>query len=422
MMPVFALVDCNNFFASCERLFRPDLRDRPIVVLSNNDGCVVARSAEAKALGIKMGTPVFKIEPLLHKNRVKIFSSNYTLYGDISGRVMNTLATMAPRLEVYSIDEAFLDLSGMERHFDILNHGKQIKERVEAWTGMPVCVGIAPTKTLAKLANYGAKHYPATGGVVDLTYPIRQRRLMGITPVGEVWGIGRRLSAKMNAAGISTALDLAQASPASMRQQFSVVVERTVRELNGVSCLELEEVPAPKKQIVCSRAFNGRVADLAQLREAVREYAARAAAKLRKGAQLAQTLSVSIQTSPFAGDPYYANTATIRLAIPSDDTRTITKALLQQLERIYRAGHRYSRAGVMLSELCARHTHQVDLFEKEPAQQDTRLMELLDEINQKFGKGRVRFAGQQNNRPWMMRREHLSPAYTTRWADVPTVT
>lgn len=395
MIPVFALVDCNNFYASCERLFRPDLRGRPIVVLSNNDGCVVARSAEAKALGIKMGTPLFKIGPTLTKHRVEIFSSNYTLYGDISGRVMSTLATMAPRMEVYSIDEAFLDLTGLAPNFDLLDHGRQIKQRTEDWTGIPVCVGIGPTKTLAKLANYAAKRYPATGGVVDLTGVERQRRLMSITPVGEVWGIGHRLSARMQSSGIATALDLAQASPATIRRHYSVVVERTVRELNGTSCLELEDAPAAQQQIVCSRAFSARVTELGQLREAVREYSAKAAAKLRRGGQVAQTLTVSIQTSPFSGDPTYANSANIRLVQPTDDTRTITRSMLQQLDRLWRDGYRYSRAGVMLSELSARTVHQVDLFSAPAARpgREDQLMELVDGINKKFGRGRVRFGG-----------------------------
>lgn len=239
----FALVDCNNFYASCEKLFRPDLADRAVVVLSNNDGCVVARSKEAKALGIKMGVPVFQIRELINKHKVVAFSSNYALYADMSARVMRTLEDMVPAVEVYSIDEAFVDLSGMANSINLTDFGQLIRQRIQQWIGITVCVGIAPTKTLAKLANHGAKSWPKTGGVVDLTSKERQRKLMALLPVNEVWGIGGRLTKRLDDIGIHTVLQLADAPTKLIRQQFSVVVERTVMELNGESCIELEDIP-----------------------------------------------------------------------------------------------------------------------------------------------------------------------------------
>ncbi|MBT4928355.1 MAG: Y-family DNA polymerase, partial [Cellvibrionales bacterium] len=243
MSAIFALVDCNNFYASCEKLFRPDLANTPVVVLSNNDGCVVARSKEAKALGIKMGIPIFKIQPQIRQHGIKVFSSNYSLYADMSDRVMRTLEDMAPRVEIYSIDEAFLDLTGIQSAISLIDFGQQVKHTIDRWIGITVCVGIAPTKTLSKLANHAAKKYSATRGVVDLTDRNRQRKLLALTPVEDIWGVGRRLSARLQAMDIHTALDLADTSAKSIRQHFSVVLERTVRELNGESCMDLEQVP-----------------------------------------------------------------------------------------------------------------------------------------------------------------------------------
>lgn len=255
MKTVFALVDCNNFYASCEKLFRPDLKNTPVVVLSNNDGCIVARSKEAKALGIKMGVPLFQIQDEIKQHGIVCFSSNYALYADLSNRVMTILEEEAPRLEVYSIDEAFMDLTGVNNVMDLLAFGQQVKVKVDQWTGITVGVGIAPTKTLAKLANHAAKKYPATGSVVDLMDPDRQKRLLALVDVSDVWGVGRRITAKLKARGIHTALDLANSDPKSIRSEFSVVLERTIRELNGVSCLDLELVRPTKQQIICSRSL-----------------------------------------------------------------------------------------------------------------------------------------------------------------------
>ena len=421
-MPVFALVDCNNFYASCEKLFRPDLKDSPVVVLSNNDGCVVARSREAKLLGIKMGVPVFQIKAEMQRHGILAFSSNYALYADLSSRVMRTLEEMAPRVEVYSIDEAFLDLTGIESALSLVEFGQQVRERIGHWIGITVCVGIAPTKTLAKLANHAAKKYPATQGVVDLTNPDRQRRLLALVPVDDVWGVGRRLSKRLNALGITTALDLANASPRAIRDQFSVVLERTVRELNGESCIELEEIPPTKKQIVCSRSFGVKVTQFELLREAVCEYATRATEKLRKEQQQAKVLTVFIRTSPFKdNEPQYSNSASGELLIPSCDTRDFIELANHLLKRIWKDGFRYAKAGVMLSDFYDPGMFQPGLFDDISTRSNSQqLMSVLDTINQS-GAGKVFFAGQGTKKDWSMKREHLSPAYTTRWDQLPRV-
>ena len=421
-MPVFALVDCNNFYASCEKLFRPDLKDTPVVVLSNNDGCVVARSREAKLLGIKMGVPVFQIKAEMQRHGILAFSSNYALYADLSSRVMRTLEEMAPRVEVYSIDEAFLDLTGIESVISLVEFGQQVRERIGHWIGITVCVGIAPTKTLAKLANHAAKKYPATQGVVDLTNPDRQRRLLALVPVDDVWGVGRRLSKRLNALGITTALDLANASPRAIRDQFSVVLERTVRELNGESCIELEEIPPTKKQIVCSRSFGVKVTQFELLREAVCEYATRATEKLRKEQQQAKVLTVFIRTSPFKdNEPQYSNSASGELLIPSCDTRDFIELANHLLKRIWKDGFRYAKAGVMLSDFYDPGMFQPGLFDDISTRSNSQqLMSVLDTINQS-GAGKVFFAGQGTKKDWSMKREHLSPAYTTRWDQLPRV-
>lgn len=423
-MTVYALVDCNNFYASCERLFRPDLRQRPIVVLSNNDGCIVARSSEAKALGIPMAAPYFKYRELLEQHGVVVFSSNYALYADMSNRVMRTLEELVPRVEVYSIDEAFLDLSGIETHHSLTEFGQNIRRTIDHWLGLPVCVGMAPTKTLAKLANHAAKLYPATGGVVDLTNRQRQRRLLERTGVGEIWGVGRNLSRSLQSQGIKTALQLADANPRDMRSQFSVVLERTVRELNSEPCLEFEQYPDSKHQIICSRSFGERVTQLADMREAVREYASRAAEKLRAERQCARFVSLHICTSRFSPQGrQYAQSASKELPAPSNDSRAINQAAAELLQHLWRDGYHYAKAGVMLSDLCPPEARASDLFEPDEQQPHRQqLMQTLDTLKQK-GRGRIGFglAGDQQQHRWMMHRQFLSPGYTTRWSDLPRV-
>ena len=433
--PTFALVDCNNFYASCEKLFRPDLKHRPLVVLSNNDGCVVARSKEAKALGIKMGVPVFKIRNEIRQHNIALFSSNYTLYADMSARVMRTLEELAQRVEIYSIDEAFLDLTGTQAMLSNNIFGQQVRQIIGDWTGITVCVGIAPTKTLSKLANHAAKKYPATQGVVDLSNRQRQQRLMALLPVDEVWGIGRRLAARLQCMGINSALDLANANPKNIRQQFSVVVERTVRELNGESCIELEEAPPTKKQIVCSRSFGERVTTLQEMREAICQHSARAAEKLRKEKRYAKIINVFIRTSPFNSDQaQYANSISGELSLPSDDSRDLINLAIQLLESIWRDGYPYAKAGVMLSDFYEPGVYQTNLFDQQSPQRKNSqvLMSTLDKINRQ-GKSKLFFAGQgvkhspkinsskaksSAGKNWMMKREYLSPAYTTNWGDI----
>jgi DNA polymerase V len=422
MTKVFALVDCNNFYASCEKLFRPDLAKAPVVVLSNNDGCVVARSKEAKALGIKMGVPYFQVRELAETHGIVAFSSNYALYADMSFRVMTTLEQLAPSVEVYSIDEAFLNLTGVNFCTNLTKFGKQVKSTVFDWTGIHVCVGIAPSKTLAKLANHAAKKWTKTNGVVDLTDRTRQRKLMELLPVSEVWGIGGRISKRLNEMGIHTALDLADAPEKQIRQQFSVVVERTVRELNGESCLSLVEVESKKKEIVSSRSFSERITDKTQMLEAVSEYTHRACEKLRAQQTKANQLTVFLRTSPFSDhqtDPYYANSITGQLINPSSDTRDFLHLASELLSKIWKDGYRYAKSGVMLTDFYDNDITQFDLFgEASPTTGNTKLMSIVDQINQQHRKNTIFFAIKGTNQDWSMKRNLLSPAYTTNWSEL----
>jgi len=422
MTSVFALVDCNNFYASCERLFDPSLKNIPIVVLSNNDGCVVARSQESKALGVKMAVPAFKVAPLLKRHNVKVFSSNYALYGDISSRVMATLESMAPHAEVYSIDEAFLDLTGFNLLQSLECYGQKIRNKVRQHVGITVCVGLAPTKTLAKLANNAAKKYTATGGVVDLTDSERQKKLMAITPVGEVWGVGRKSAVRLEQIGVKTVLQLAELDKNTALKRYSIGLVKTIDELNGVARFSLDDSPAAKKQLLCSRSFAERITVYDSLRETVCEFAARAAERLREGGQVCGAVNVFIRTSSFsAGDPCYSNTATGKLSIPGSDTRTILKVATRLFDSIWKDGYRYAKAGVMLGDLTALDRVQLNLFSEPVAQsKNDGLMLAIDKINQ-TGRGKVWFGGQRAREDWFMRRVNLSPAYTTRWDDLPIV-
>ncbi|WP_010323161.1 translesion error-prone DNA polymerase V subunit UmuC [Marinobacterium stanieri] len=422
MNPVFALVDCNNFYTSCERRFRPDLAGVPIVVLSNNDGCIISRSAEAKAMGIKMGVPFYQIEPYLTQQGVAVFSSNYALYADMSARVMSILEQESPRVEIYSIDEAFLDLSGIESVATLADFGRQIRTTVQQWTGITVCVGIAPSKTLSKLANHAAKRYPATGGVVDLTSPERQRRLLQLVPVDEVWGVGRRLSKRLHKDGIKTALDLACCHPKTIRQQYSVVLERTVRELNGESCLSLEDVTPTKQQIICSRSFGERITSFQSMREAVCEYTVRAAEKLREEGQTAKRINLFMRTNRHnPAEPQYMPSLGAELPLPTDDTRDLVAAAIRLLRSSWKDGYRYMKAGIMLTDFYEPGVYQPGLFDDAHTRPNAKaLMSVLDKINHS-GKGQVFLAGQGVQKEWRMKRLHVSPAYTTNWRSLPVV-
>lgn len=418
---MFALVDCNNFYASCERLFRPDLAGRPIVVLSNNDGCIVARSAEAKRLGIKMAVPLYQVQEQIDRENIAVFSSNYALYGDISARVMTVLEQQAPAIEVYSIDEAFLDLSGLETHFSLAEYGQQLKQRVYQHTGIHVSVGIAPTKTLAKLANHAAKQYAATQGVVDLTDSLRQRRLLALVPVQEVWGVGRRLTRRLEQQGIRSAQALADCDLAWIRRHYSITLERTVRELNGQPCMALEECPPPRQQILCSRSFARRITTLPSMRSAIAQYCCRAAEKLRQQSALARVVTVFIRTNPHASqEAFYSNSASRMLHVPSDDSRQLNAVAQSLLQALWKPNCRYMKAGIMLSDLYSPGHFQPSLFEAPASPAATRLMQAVDQINQS-GRGQVRFASEMLTSGWQMQRNRLSPAYTTRWDQLPIV-
>ena len=419
-MSGFALIDGNNFYVSCERVFQPKLEGRPVVVLSNNDCCAVARSAEVKALGVKMGAPWFQMQALARQHGIVALSSNYELYADLSNRMMAILATFSPDQEIYSIDECFLGLTGFEKH-DLAAYGQAIRQQVRQCVGIPVCVGFAATKTLAKLANHCAKKdLSGYDGVCDFGRLSESERahLFANIPVGEVWGVGRQLSRQLAERGIATVEALRTTDAKTLRREFSVVLERTQSELNGVSCLAMEAVLANKQQIMSSRSFGHYVYDLEPLGEAVASYIAIAAAKLRRQGSLAGMVQVFIRTNPHKIDaPQYQRGLNIPLPEPTDDTLRLTKIARWGLKKIYRDGFAYQKAGVALMNLCDARTGQLDLFSK--SKNNTRLMQAMDHINQTWGRGTVHSAAEGVCKEWKMKREKKSPGYTTRWDELP---
>lgn len=420
---MLALVDCNNFYASCERVFRPALEGRPIVVLSNNDGCVVARSAEAKALGIPMAKPWYQLEPGLRGRNVAVFSSNYALYGDLSRRVMQVLADFCPRLEIYSIDECFLDLAGVPG--DWTAFGLEIVRRVKRWTGVPVSVGIAPTKTLAKTANRLAKRGQGPAGPVLewARLPDPRATLAALAPE-DVWGISARLGERVRRLGLASALALAEADPRVLRRAGGVVLERLGRELGGTACLALEDVPPPRKQILVSRTFGARLARAEDVQAAVAAFAVRAGEKLRRQGLRTRAAATFLQTDPFDREgPRYFNGATVVLEHPTADSGKLVRAALQGLERIFRPGLAYRKAGVLLPELELAGLEQGLLFSAEPADdaRTARLMATLDRLNRAPARRAVRYAVELCGDGWRMRQRRKSPAYLTDWAELPVV-
>ncbi len=412
---MYFLVDCNSFYVSCERVFRPDLRGRPVVVLSNNDGNVVALSREAKDLGLPFGAPFFKVREMARAHRVAVFSSNYTLYGDISRRVMDSLSRFAPAMEVYSIDEAFLRVGGGG---DIPALAREVRAKVQQWTGVPVTVGAGPTKTLAKLASRMGKRDPACGGVFEI--PGGADDILERAPVEDVWGVGPAYRGLLAAHGITTARRLRDAPERWVKRHMTITGLRTVMELRGVPCLSLDELPPPKKGIVCSRSFGRPVEDLAGLSEAVASYAARGAEKLRRQGSVASELMVFLSTNRFRDEPQYHPAASCRLTVPTAHTPWLLSVARRVLEGIYRPGYRYKKAGVMYMGIVPLGDIQLGLFDPP---RDTgrarRLMETVDGINRVMGSGAVYFAAQGVTRPWSMRREFLSPRYTTHWDEIP---
>ncbi len=418
MKTQLALVDCNNFYVSCERVFRPDLKNQPVVVLSNNDGCVVSRSNEAKALGIRMGQPWFECKALAEAHGILALSSNYALYADMSNRVMSILSGYSPRHEVYSIDECFVDLTGIPKLREV---SYQMRERVMQWAGIPVCVGIGPTKTLAKLANHIAKKHPRSKGVFnfnDLT-ALQQTRLLSQIEVGEVWGVGRRLSARLAAHGIHTVEDLRVVHTPTLRAEFGVVIEKTQRELQGTACVDLQDVVPDKQQIISSRSFGNTVQDVAVLKDAMSTFVANACVKLRAQGSHAALLQVFLHTNRFRKDqPQYNPCVTVPLPQPTNDSLVINRWADDLVGRMFKPGYAYKKAGVMLGDISPVGRYQLDWLE--PAQAtDTRLMNTLDKLNQRYGRGTVKVSTQGAHTGWQMRQERKSPNYTTRWDAIP---
>lgn len=431
---MFALIDGNNFYVSCERVFRPSLQGLPVVVLSNNDGCAIARSDEAKALSIKMGQPYYQFRDLERVSNLVCLSANFELYGDMSDRMMSLAAGLGPLQEIYSIDESFIgDLDGIP---DLTRRAWAIRARIDRWIGIPTCIGLAPTKTLAKLCNHVAKDAERKPGsypkelarVCNWTELTREMRidLLRRTPAGDVWGIGRRIAAKLAEQGILTALDVAQMPAAKARDEWSVLLERTVRELQGVSCISLEQAPAPKQQIACTRSFGHPITTLPPLIEAVSEFASRAAEKLRYGNQRAGAVQVFVHTSPFRPGPRFNKSATIQLHPPTSDTTLLVNAVVAGLRRIYEPGFLLAKAGVMLLDLCSATTQlQSDLLFEAPCtkRDHNQLMEVVDRINARYGKSTVHVAStghtQKDGAGWRMRQERRTPRYTTQQGEIP---
>lgn len=415
---MIALVDCNNFYASCERAFNPNWNNRPVVVLSNNDGCVIARSNEAKALGIKMGVPAYQIKNEIERYGIGVFSSNYTLYGDMSNRVMTMLSSYSPNIEVYSIDECFLDFSGFER-YDLKEYGEEIVRTVSKGTGIPVSMGIAPTKTLAKVANKFAKKYKGYKGVCIIDTEEKRIEALKRTEIGDVWGIGYRHTKRLSVYGVSTAYDFSLMPRNWVRQQMTVVGERTWKELNGESCIDLELVAPDKKQICTSRAFGETISEIEGLEEAVSSYASICAGKLRKQKSFAQALMVFIHTNNFREDqPQYFQNCVVKLPVSTNGTQEIVHYALIALRNIYRKGYFFKKAGVIIMDIVPDSAIQQNMFDNVDRERQKKLMKVVDRLNSGFNRNNLTLAVQGGRRKWKLKQELLSPCYTTRLSDI----
>ncbi len=419
MQRAFALVDCNNFYVSCERLFQPRLEGRPVVILSNNDGIVVSRSQEVKDLGVRMGVPWFQLKDLAKRHGIIALSSNYTLYADISNRVMRLLSQYCPGQEIYSIDESFLDLTGIA---DLTCYAQAMRANIKRCVGIPVCVGIAPSKTLAKLANHVAKKQKQFHGVCEFNAMTAREldNLFAKIEVGEVWGVGRRSAERLQQMGINTVLELKYSPAKRVRAEFGVVMERIVAELNGETCIGLDEITPPRQQIICSRSFGLYVSLLEDLEQAVIAYTTRAAEKLRDQQSLAGGIQVYIRTNPHKeSEPQYQPTTLLPLFEPTDDTRLLCRAALSGLRQIYRSGYAYQKAGVILTGIIPASARPRTLFEDTAAQQkSTSLMAALDRINRRMGSGTMQLLGEGVRKGWAMRRGSMSQRYTTEWDEL----
>jgi len=430
---MYALVDGNNFYVSCERIFDPKLKNRPVVVLSNNDGCAIARSNEAKSLGIKMGAPWFQIRHMERSEGLIALSANFELYGDISDRMMSVASILGPKQEIYSIDESFIDLTGVRG--DLVERSRKLRTKILYGVGIPTCIGIGQTKTLAKLANHIAKtaerkpgSYPENLAQVCNLSALASAELDAIlaaTEVGEVWGIGRQISKQLGEAGIRNVQQLIQLDPATVNRRWSVVLERTLRELRGVSCIDLEDVPANKKEIACTRSFGRPVTELVDLEEAVTVFASRAAEKLRRQEGVVSKVMVFIHTSRFRPEAQYSRSVVVPLRRPSADTAKIVQAASIGLQFIYRSGFKFAKAGVILTDLQDGGVLQGELdLESDQHKDMGKLMVALDGLNRRFGRGTVKMASAgagEDDRVWSMRQERRTPRYTTRWEEIPVV-
>ncbi|KQC08310.1 MAG: hypothetical protein APR54_00495 [Candidatus Cloacimonas sp. SDB] len=419
---IFALVDCNSFYASCEKVFNPDLIHKPVGILSNNDGIIVALSPELKKLGVRRGTPGFKIDrSFIRKHDIQIFSSNYTLYGDMSGRVMQTLSQFTPDIEIYSIDEAFLSLTGFG-YMDLTEYGRKIRETVWQWTGLPVSVGIGPTKTLAKVANRFAKKHSYAQGVFDISQHPDRRKILEWVEVEDIWGVGRQYARMLRRNGIKNAYQLSQTPDKWVQKKMTIVGLRTAKELRGISCIDLEEDIDPKKEIVSSKSFGAPVTDLQGLMEATATYCLRAVEKLREENQVASQLTVFLTTNRFKNEPQYANYGTARFPVPSAYTPDFIRASQNILKKIFRAGYKYKKSGVMISDIIHESRAPLDIFQSCYLDDKRKIiMDCMDAVNRKMGNGKLTYAAAGIRCPWKMKREILTPCYTTSWKHIPTV-
>lgn len=417
---MFALVDCNNFYASCERVFRPDLIGKPVVVLSNNDGCVIARSNEAKALGIPMGAPAFEYQALFDENKVHVFSANFALYGDMSQRVMEVLGEYSPDMEIYSIDEAFLKLTGFER-YDLQDYGNQMRRKVTKWTGIPISVGIAPTKALAKVANRIAKKFPEqTNGVYIIDSEEKRIKALKWLPVEDVWGIGRQHTKRLNAIGVKTAYDFTQLDEVWVKRHLTIVGLRLKYDLQGIPTIELEDVQ-PKKNIATTRSFDKNYTEFSQLQERVSTFAVSCAEKLRRQHSCCNSLMVFIHTNGHRKDlPQYSRNIVVKLPYPTNSSIELSKFAIQALKRIFKSGYRYKKAGVIIQDFTPENATQLTFFENSDSRH-VPLMQVMDRLNASYGQQKVRLGSQDTKRIWKMKQERLSPRYTTKLSDIITI-
>ena len=415
---LFALVDCNNFYASCERSFQPHLEGRPVVVLSNNDGCAIARSDEAKALGIKMGAPLFKFKHLINKHRIVVLSSNYALYGDLSARVIDIITQNMPAVLVYSIDEAFLDLTSLQKNFDIQQMCQELVVKIRKATGIPVSIGIGATKTIAKVANFVVKRTKTTS--VGYLSPRDLDLVLSNMKLSDVWGIGRRYEDKLNALGYYTALELKNASVESIQKKFNITLARTVAELKGLNTIDLDGLNATRKQIVVSRSFGELVTAFTDLKSALAEHVVRAAEKLRAQCSLVTGIVIFLQTNAFrTHDLQYRNSCYVEMPAPTNDTRILLQYATQGLQSIYKSGFRYKKIGVMLNDISSASNKQFDLFADTNNKHSEKLMEIMDSINLSFGKASIKFGLQCADKPWQMKSSHRSLDFVTNWKQLP---